>query len=359
MFQEQPYLPLGEGTPVTHTLEILIMLAGAFLLGLLLGWALWQRYKKMAAESAESSERYRIALETLQREHASLRYRYDELDRDQDGLRIQLQQTEADRQVLRERVEELEARGPVVSAPALVEAVAELHAEPLEASAAGAGSVAPVAPAEVRSEPPAPVAPLRLPPLEDAPYRLENYFPATDFQIFTGIDAATEVALHGAGYEDWAALAKAKPKQLTATLDLMDRAEQLEPLRKQAKLAADGKWSELIHYQKTQQPEETEIGSPAHLETYYLMKLGFGKYSERDLQIFEGIGATTEGMLKGSGIQTWQQLASASPEQLRNILEKAGSRMRLARPETWVRQAQLAVEGSWAKLRAYQEVLQV
>lgn len=357
MFQEQPYLPLGDGTPLTHTLEILVLLAGAFLLGVLLGWALWHRYRKLTATHAEASERHRIALETLQREHASLRYRYEELDRDQDVLRIQLQQLNADRGVLRTRIDELEARGPVVSAPELIEAVTERHPE--GQATLSASSTAPPAAAAPAGRTEATTAPLRLPPLDAAKYEMDQFLPPEDLKIFVGIDAATEVALHGAGYEDRAALAGAEPKPLTAALDLMGRAGEVETIRKQAKLANEGKWSELVHLQKSLQPQDTEIGTPAHLETYYLQRLGFAKYTQRDLQIFEGIGATTEGVLRGAGIQNWQQLAGSSPEQLRTILENAGSRMRLARPETWVRQAQLAADGSWAKLRAYQEMLQV
>jgi hypothetical protein len=46
MFEQQVTLGPGTGTFTQHTLEILIMLLGAFLLGVWLGWMLWNKYKQ-------------------------------------------------------------------------------------------------------------------------------------------------------------------------------------------------------------------------------------------------------------------------------------------------------------------------
>ena len=344
MFQEAPYLPMGEATPLTHTLEILIMLMGAFAFGVLLGWALWYRYKKMAAASGESSEQYRVALETLQKEQASLRYRFDELDKDNEALRINLHRTEADRSLLEEKVTELENQ-PTISAATVVEAVAEVVQQDTNPETA-------VQRARVVTE--------SLPPLDPTPYEYDQFFAPTDLRIFRGVDGATAVALAGAGFENWESLSKAKVKELKPALALMDRAEETDPLIRQAKLAQAGKWSELLDLQNFLEPktEDTPLPNATHLETYYLQQLGFARYTPDDLQIVEGIGATTEGLLRGAGISNWQQLADSSGEKIRSILDKAGSRTRLARPETWPRQARLALNGDWAKLKAYQDVLQ-
>ena len=48
MFEQAINEGPGTGSFATHTFEILIMLLGAFLLGLWLGWTLWNRNRQMA-----------------------------------------------------------------------------------------------------------------------------------------------------------------------------------------------------------------------------------------------------------------------------------------------------------------------
>jgi predicted flap endonuclease-1-like 5' DNA nuclease len=76
-----------------------------------------------------------------------------------------------------------------------------------------------------------------------------------------------------------------------------------------------------------------------------------------NLQIVEGIGPKVEQLLKAEGIATWAALAAASVDRLKEILSGAGSNFRLANPDTWPRQAQLASEGKWAELIEYQKFL--
>ncbi len=84
----------------------------------------------------------------------------------------------------------------------------------------------------------------------------------------------------------------------------------------------------------------------------------FGKHvTEDDLQIVEGIGPKTETVLNDNGIHTWRQLGSTSVPQLQSILEVAGERYKLLNPGTWPKQARMAADGEWRKLRDYQEFL--
>ncbi len=76
-----------------------------------------------------------------------------------------------------------------------------------------------------------------------------------------------------------------------------------------------------------------------------------------DLKIIEGIGPKIEGLLKGAGIHTWQELAEADADLLRSILHAAGESYRIHDPTTWPAQARLAANGSWELLREYQEQL--
>jgi predicted flap endonuclease-1-like 5' DNA nuclease len=75
----------------------------------------------------------------------------------------------------------------------------------------------------------------------------------------------------------------------------------------------------------------------------------------QDLTAVEGVGPKIATALKAAGINNYADLAAASPEQLRKILNAAGLS---ADPATWPEQARLAAAGKTAELKAYQEKLQ-
>ena len=76
-----------------------------------------------------------------------------------------------------------------------------------------------------------------------------------------------------------------------------------------------------------------------------------------DLKIIEGIGPKLESILKEAGITDWKVLAASDPDKIREILEGAGSRFKMFNPTTWPKQAQMAVDGQWDELEAYQDRL--
>lgn len=76
-----------------------------------------------------------------------------------------------------------------------------------------------------------------------------------------------------------------------------------------------------------------------------------------DLKRIEGIGPKIEEILRASGIGSFAALAAATPESLRKILASAGERFRMHDPSTWPDQARLAVDGRWAELEEYQDLL--
>lgn len=78
---------------------------------------------------------------------------------------------------------------------------------------------------------------------------------------------------------------------------------------------------------------------------------------EDDLKIIEGIGPKLESILKEAGITDWKVLAASDPDKIREILEGAGSRFKMFNPTTWPKQAQMAVDGQWDELEAYQDRL--
>ena len=71
-----------------------------------------------------------------------------------------------------------------------------------------------------------------------------------------------------------------------------------------------------------------------------------------DLRRIEGIGPKIAGVLQGAGIDTFAQLAEMSAEEIRELLSAAG--IRVARPDTWPEQANLAAEEDWDGLETLQ-----
>ena len=75
-----------------------------------------------------------------------------------------------------------------------------------------------------------------------------------------------------------------------------------------------------------------------------------------DLTRIEGIGPKISGVLNAAGITTFAQLAAAEPTRLLQVLEEADPRLlRLADPQTWPEQAELAAAGNWDALQALQD----
>ena len=76
-----------------------------------------------------------------------------------------------------------------------------------------------------------------------------------------------------------------------------------------------------------------------------------------DLKRIEGIGPKIEKLLNNDEIYTWDELAEAPLDRLREILAKAGEHYRIHDPKSWPDQAKLATEGRWEELDELQEVL--
>ncbi len=78
-----------------------------------------------------------------------------------------------------------------------------------------------------------------------------------------------------------------------------------------------------------------------------------------DLTKIEGIGPKIAELLRGNGIDSFATLSRADVAKLWSILDKGGTRFKLANPGTWPAQAEYAVRGEWAGLKSYQDKLYV
>ncbi len=184
-----------------------------------------------------------------------------------------------------------------------------------------------------------------------------------NLQIIEGIGPKMDEVLKKHGIKTWSDLAGQTPSELRLLLDNENpkRYRIIDPTTwsDQAQLAVDGKWRELIALQKDLDTGKTNTvgGTDSKLEKM-MQRMGLlKKWRQDDLKAIEGIGPKIAGLLKEQGITSWKALSQASVDTLKEVLHKAGPRFKLADPNTWPKQAQLADEGKWEELQEYQDFL--
>ena len=77
--------------------------------------------------------------------------------------------------------------------------------------------------------------------------------------------------------------------------------------------------------------------------------------SSDDLTKVEGIGPKAAEALVKAGIASYSDLAKADPENVKEILTEASSRMAHLDPTSWPKQAQMAADGKWDELKEWQD----
>ncbi len=187
------------------------------------------------------------------------------------------------------------------------------------------------------------------------------YFNNDNLQIIEGVGPKIEKILKEAGYSTWGLLANASYNDLKKVMSDAGpryRIHNPKSWSKQAQLANDNKWDELINYQKFLENTIGTDSAYSKVEKLLNKNLGFANSEVNDLKIVEGIGPKIEGLLKAGGINTWKGLSNASVDKLKLILLNAGNRYRLADPSTWPIQAGMAHRQEWTKLKEYQDLLQ-
>jgi predicted flap endonuclease-1-like 5' DNA nuclease len=76
-----------------------------------------------------------------------------------------------------------------------------------------------------------------------------------------------------------------------------------------------------------------------------------------DLEIVEGIGPKIAELCKHNGIRSFADLANTATARLQEILDGAGPNYKMADPETWPEQAELAMRNRWRALKSLQDAL--
>ena len=109
MYEQNVTLGPGTGTFTQHTLEILIMLLGAFLLGLWLGWALWAKYKQQIDKLSLENQSLNVTAEALRSELSTIKAKLATVESDSNNLESQTASLNRNNGNLRDRITTLEA----------------------------------------------------------------------------------------------------------------------------------------------------------------------------------------------------------------------------------------------------------
>ena len=304
----------------------LILSALSFILGALLGCLLCSNRKRLK-ELEEENKGLRAKLTDVEKDYASLKYQYEEDEIKIKDLKLKLQGCEADKAVLATKLARAEGDGE------------DTEGVKLSTGGGDAGSGVIVGAAAYNS-----------------------IFNEDNLQVVEGIGPKIESVLKDAGINTWKILSGSTEEQLRKILTDYNpnyRIHNPQSWPQQALLASQSKWDELIEYQKFLdggRQDEGDFDTPSKVEKMAMKIWGFSNNPE-DLKIIEGIGPKIEELLKADGINNWQELADASVERLQGILTAAGDKFRLAKPNTWPNQAELAAAGKWGELSDYQDQL--
>jgi len=76
-----------------------------------------------------------------------------------------------------------------------------------------------------------------------------------------------------------------------------------------------------------------------------------------DFTVIEGIGPKINELIHNAGIHTYSALAATDVKAIQQILDEAGDNYKLARPETWPDQSDLAAKNRWEDLKKWQDEL--
>lgn len=97
--------------------------------------------------------------------------------------------------------------------------------------------------------------------------------------------------------------------------------------------------------------------TPVRANFEHVSQLLGKQVTDNDLTLITGIGPKAAALLQSGGIGTWDDLANATSEQLKSLLNEAGGVYKSLDPTHWPKQAAMASLGEWRKLRVFQESL--
>ena len=315
MFEQQVTLGPGTGTFTQHTLEILIMLLGAFLLGVWLGWMLWNKYKQ--------------EVDKLRMDVQSMTATVNSLNGEMNGLKTKLAASEANNFSLQAQVGKLSQENSIFrdQLSETTEDLAETEQRNRQLETELGLSFAPPAaspetvPLEIDLTPETPAVVI---PAEQQPVIVTVETPV----------AATVVV-------------EVTETPVVPVVEV--QAEEIKP-----EIETPGPVVEKPVAPAAVSVAETVVPMA---ETPVIVVPAAAADEKDDLTVVEGIGPKIQELLYQYSIYTYKQLAETEVLRLKEILSAAGPQLAMHDPGTWSAQANLAANDKWEDLKAYQGFL--
>ena len=327
MFEQNISQGPGTGTFTSHTFEILIMLLGAFLLGLWLGWALWSRYKEMADQLRLENMSNLAAAEALRTDLVTAHNRIVVLETDGTNLTTQVASLNRNNTNMRERITELESELTAAST----------HIRQLETELGLSYDPDTVIVDDV--------------PLEIMAYGDEYPLATEPEEMESEVDLMIDETPPTVTIEAPAILnieplpvVEARPREVVVTIPEMTfNVPIAEPM------------ANLQPPPPVIEPFDLVQPAPETTETIVVPPMPLG--ASDDLTVIEGIGPKIQMLLNQYGIYTYRQLADTDVARMREILAAGGPQLAMHDPGTWPSQANLAANDQWEALKSIQGFL--
>jgi predicted flap endonuclease-1-like 5' DNA nuclease len=222
---------------------------------------------------------------------------------------------------------------------------------------------------------------LRQPPKVDiaaakaAGFSLKN---ADDLEVIEGIGPKIADLLRADGITTFYQLAQTTPERIRVILDKAGpnyRIANPGTWPEQAELAARNRWQALWSLHQVldagvrvagdpvrerlaaAEAELKRLREPAKIDIAAAKAAGFTVKGADDLEVIEGIGPKIAELLHAAGVHTFAALAVTPVAKIQSVLDAAGPNYKLAKPDTWPEQSDLAARNRWTTLKALQDQL--
>ena len=169
------------------------------------------------------------------------------------------------------------------------------------------------------------------------------------FTSITGIDVATQTALHNAGYLSFGDLAKASEREIQLALSKLDHgcsSSNFTRWTAQATLAAQG------DSKSVEVSETAPVATATPVVSATPQPVSEPTTQADDLTKIRGIGPGTAELLRTAGITTFAALSKTGTPRLQEILDSGGAKFAVVDPSMWCRQAEFALGGKTARVPA-------
>ncbi len=148
-------------------------------------------------------------------------------------------------------------------------------------------------------------------------------------------------------------------KKYIVDVDARFENNETESWPHQAAMAEKGQWDELNIYQEFMHSDSSadSVISPEAAPTAIHEPEETNQNDHDDLKKIEGIGSKIEEVLNNNGIYTFRQLYNSDRNRLKELLNDAGNQFRMHDPHSWPHQAGMADRGEWKELKTYQKFM--